>query len=155
MSDTDNAPVAIDPRHTSRVLALQQLFNFYAQTNPQPGQMTFSADELKEIYEQESYNEQLYDDMFNGVKEYQVRIDDVIQKLAPLWPIAQISLIDLVILRLSIWESFIAKRVPEKVGIDEAIELAKEFAGEASAKFVNGVLGNLLKNTDLQTQLQS
>jgi transcription antitermination protein NusB len=147
--------LAIDPRHTARVLALQQLFNYYAQEQSHQDSDNFSPDELKELYEQADYSEDLYESMVAGVKEHQAKIDDVIRKLAPLWPLEQISLIDLVILRLSIWEAFVAKRVPEKVGIDEAIELAKEFTGESSAKFVNGVLGNLLKNEELKAQLHT
>lgn len=149
-----NQSKPIDPRHTARVLAFQQLFNFYAAQINQSEVQSFSPDELKEIYEQDKYNEELYNNLIEGVKKCQPKIDEVIQKLAPLWPLAQVSLTDLVILRLSIWECFIDKQVPEKVGIDEAIELAKEFAGDTSAKFVNGVLGNLLKDEALKQQLQ-
>lgn len=51
--------------------------------------------------------------------------------------------VDLQILRIAIFEGFIGKLTPPKVAIDEAIELAKEFGGQASDKFVNGVLGAL------------
>ena len=148
----------IDPRHTARVIALQQLFAFYS---PVPDNTTeddieeFPTEDLVELYDHQKYNEELLSKIIAGVKEYQERIDEVVKVLAPLWPIDQISLIDLTILRIGIWESFISKHVPEKVGVDEAIELAKEFSGEVSAKFVNGVLGNLLKNEDLKKSLQS
>lgn len=148
-----NSTPAIDPRHTARVMAFQQLFNYYAANSNNQIAEEFSAEELKEIYEQDQYNQELYENIINGVKKCRDNIDTVIQKLAPLWPLSQVSLTDLVILRLSIWECFIDKKVPEKVGIDEAIELAKEFAGDTSAKFVNGVLGNLLKDEDLKQQL--
>jgi N utilization substance protein B len=51
------------------------------------------------------------------------------------------KLVDLQILRMAIYEGFISKITPPKVAIDEAIEIAKEFGGETSSKFVNGVLG--------------
>ena len=156
-SEEDNqSPVQkIDPRHTARVLALQQLFNFYAsEVNDLPDN-EFSVEELMEMYEQQDYNQEMFERIVAGVKEHRSQMDKIVSKLAPLWPIEQISLIDLIILRIGIWESFIDKKIPEKVGIDEAIELAKEFAGETSAKFINGVLGNLLKNAELQAELLS
>lgn len=143
----------IDPRHTARVLALQQLFNYFSPAKADSASDSFSNGELMEMYEQAEYNSDLYEAIVSGVKANQELIDKVVQQLAPLWPLSQVSLTDLVILRISIWECFIAKRVPEKVGIDEAIELAKEFAGNVSATFVNGVLGNLLKNQELQAEL--
>jgi N utilization substance protein B len=71
-------------------------------------------------------------------------IDKIIQKNAPLWPIEQINRLDLAILRLAIFELAIEKKEPKKVIIDEAVELAKEFGGESSPAFINGVLGAVL-----------
>ena len=72
-------------------------------------------------------------------------IDVLIQSAAPTWPINKINKIDLAILRLAIGE-LRKKTVPEKVTIDEAIELAKEYGSEASPGFINGVLGKVLLN---------
>ena len=69
------------------------------------------------------------------------QIDETIKKYAPQWSIDQMKLVDLQILRIAIYEGFLAKITPPKVAIDEAIEIAKEFGGESSGKFVNGVLG--------------
>lgn len=80
----------------------------------------------------------------------QKSIDKYIVKSAPEFPIAKINRIDLAILRLAVYELLIKKGEPKKVIIDEAIELAKEYAGESSPSFINGVLGNILtydKNT--------
>lgn len=73
------------------------------------------------------------------------KLDGQIQKAAPEWPTGKISKIDLAILRLAAYELLIAKSQPPKVIIDEAIELAKEFGNPNSPKFVNGVLGTILK----------
>lgn len=73
------------------------------------------------------------------------KIDQVIGRCAPEWPIDQINRIDLAVLRLAIFELIIQKKEPLKVIIDEAVELAKEFGGESSPAFVNGVLGTVLK----------
>lgn len=73
-------------------------------------------------------------------------IDRKIAYIAPEFPIEKINKIDLAILRLAIYELQFEKEVPPKVVVDEAIELAKEFGGNASPGFINGALGKLLKN---------
>lgn len=74
-------------------------------------------------------------------------IDKVIVKNAPEFPVEKIAHTDLAILRLAVFELNIEKKEPPKVIIDEAIELAKEFAGETSPEFINGVLGKLMINS--------
>ncbi|MBP6979465.1 transcription antitermination protein NusB [Candidatus Curtissbacteria bacterium] len=72
-------------------------------------------------------------------------IDLEIAKNAPAWPIEQISKIDLAVLRLAVYELLIDKSQPQKVVIDEAIELGKEFGNEHTSSFINGVLGSVVK----------
>ncbi len=74
-------------------------------------------------------------------------IDNIIEKAAPDWPIEKISIIDRNVLRIGLFELLFADKteVPEKVAINEAIELAKTYGGENSGKFVNGVLGSVYK----------
>jgi len=74
-------------------------------------------------------------------------VDGLIAQSAPEWPIEKISKIDLSILRLAVYELTIEKKEPEKVIIDEAVEIAKEYGNESSPKFVNGVLGTILSWT--------
>ena len=78
-----------------------------------------------------------------GVVNHQTKIDAVIQEFASAWPLAQIPAIDKNILRLAIFESLLSNEVPSKVVINEAIELAKKFGSDNSARFVNGVLGSI------------
>ena len=75
------------------------------------------------------------------------KIDERIIKSAPEWPLERINKTDLAILRLAVYELNIQKKEPPKVIIDEAVELAKEFGSENSASFINGVLGNIIKET--------
>ncbi|MDP3983344.1 MAG: transcription antitermination factor NusB [bacterium] len=75
-------------------------------------------------------------------------IDINISKAAPTWPINKISRIDLAILRLAAYELLLEKSAPPKVIIDEAIELAKEFGGDSSPAFVNGVLGKIITTNE-------
>ncbi len=81
--------------------------------------------------------------LVRGVIENYERLDEVIRKNAPAWPLEQVAAVDRNILRLAIYEVVIDNRVPMRAAINEAIELAKEFGGEASPKFVNGVLGSV------------
>ena len=129
-----------DPRHLSRGLALQTLFSKDF-NGLREGIVEFNVSDLSTIDEISSYNEELYESIVTGVKEKNQEIDEIITKFAPQWPISQMKLVDLQILRIAIYEGFIEKITPPKVAIDEAIEIAKEFGGETSSKFVNGVLG--------------
>lgn len=112
---------ALDPRHKNRQDVVQLLFSysFLEQNIPNP--------KAKEIIEK------------------LVEIDQKITEIAPEFPIDKINKVDLAILRLGIYELQFEKTAPPKVIIDEAIELAKEFGGDASPGFVNGALGKLLK----------
>jgi len=112
-----------DPRHKKRVQSVKLLF-----------EKSFRKDiKLKE------------GSVPLQVLSEKTKIDKLIKKFASNWPIDQISGIDLAILRLAIWEMmFENPRQPEKVIIDEAVEIAKEYGNESSAGFVNGVLGTII-----------
>jgi len=113
-----------DPRHKARVIAVKKLFE-RSFLNTQSGQSQLAAKVLKK----------------------QQEIDKFITKNAPAWPLEQISPVDLATLRLAIWELvYSSKKEPYKVIIDEAVEIAKEYGGESSAGFVNGVLGTIIKS---------
>lgn len=83
----------------------------------------------------------------NGVKENISKIDAIIERAAPEWPIEQISAIDRNLLRLGLYELLFGNReeVPPKVAINEAIELAKSFGSDSSSRFINGVLGTVYR----------
>ncbi len=82
-----------------------------------------------------------------GILHKQKKLDDIIEKAAPDWPIEKIALVDRNILRIGLYELLFEDRaqVPAKVAINEAIELAKTYGGETSGKFINGVLGAVYK----------
>jgi N utilization substance protein B len=86
-------------------------------------------------------------DLLRGVIERRTDLDLVISKAAPEWPMERIALVDRNVLRLGLYELLFADRekVPAKVAINEAIELAKSYGGENSGRFVNGVLGAVYK----------
>jgi len=110
-----------DPRHIKRIQNIQALFAWSC-GNPHPKT----------------------EDTDNIVKTIP-EIDQIIQDNAPKWPLDKINKVDLNILRYAFWELFYLKKNPEKVVIDEVVEIAKEYGTESSYSFVNGVIGSALK----------
>lgn len=96
----------------------------------------------------QNFDGELLSLIIEGVNANQKTLDQIITVSAPEWPIDQIARVDLIALRIAIFELYIAQNVPKKVAIDEAIELAKEFGGDSSGKFVNGVLGTVVKKIE-------
>ena len=81
-----------------------------------------------------------------GVIENQQAIDDSIVKYAKEWKVERMPYVDRNILRLSMYEVMFCADIPASVSIDEAVENAKKFGGKDSAKFINGVLGEMIKH---------
>ncbi len=80
------------------------------------------------------------------------KIDKIIEKAAPGFPVEKINKIDLAILRLAVFELAFEKKEPPKVIIDEAVELGKEFGGDTSSSFINGALGKIYEREKNRTQ---
>lgn len=111
---------ATDPRHLKRRQAVKLLF---AQTFTKQTELPIL---VKNILKQKE------------------KIDGLVKVAAPAWPIENLNRIDLAILRLAIYE-LENEKTPPKVVIDEAVELAKEYGGDSSSSFINGVLGTIYK----------
>lgn len=88
--------------------------------------------------------------LVRGVREHLLQLDKIIETAAPEWPIDQITIVDRNVLRLGLYELLYSKKeeVPPKVAINEAIELAKNFSGDSSGRFVNGVLGTVYRELE-------
>lgn len=137
-------------RHLGRIIALQTLYEeeFRRECNDENFVL---EDVLKRNIERYA---QMVDDhdfivrLVNGVNAKAKDLDAILQPIAPDWPIDQIARMDRVVLRIGAYELLIANDAPPKVVINEAVELAKAFGGENSSKFVNGVLGTVLKQKD-------
>lgn len=80
-------------------------------------------------------------------------LDAIIAQHAPEWPLEQVATIDRNIIRIALWEFGVHKKTPIKVAINEAVELAKIYGSDSSARFVNGVLGSLSLRTNEINQL--
>jgi transcription antitermination protein NusB len=134
-------------RHLGRIVALQTLYE--QDFRLEAGDASF---DLLEVLERNvgRYKETIDDTKFIkslvvGVTKEIGTIDGLLQPLAPEWPIDQIARMDRVILRMGAYELINSREVPPKVVINEAVELAKAFGGDNSSKFINGVLGTLLR----------
>jgi N utilization substance protein B len=99
---------------------------------------------LKLLFAEGFAHQQETNTMVEKIRKDEGRIDLIIQKSAPAWPVDKLNRIDLAILRLAIYEMR-QKTAPPKVIIDEAVELAKEYGSENSPSFINGVLGTVYK----------
>ena len=127
-------------RHLSRTIAMQTLFlwDFYDKKEENMDEI------IKGIFLNfaPKFNDNDFvKNIVYGVKKNLKEIDKYIIKYATEWPLEQITIIDRNILRIGIYELLFNDDIPSKVAINEAIEIAKTFGGNASGKFINGVLG--------------
>ena len=131
-------------RHLGRIIALQTLYEYDFRLLCHD-----ESTDLEEILTRnlERYEKTLDDKPFvkalvHGVATKAVSLDEVIQPIAPEWPLDQIARVDRTILRMAVYELTDCRdSVPPKVAINEAVELAKAFGSDNSSKFINGVLG--------------
>lgn len=133
-------------RHLSRSIVLQTLFEWDLNALEKKAVHEVLARNVAEFAPNKT-DMPFMDKLLDGVMAKQPELDLIIEKAAPEWPISRISPVDRNILRLGLYELLFADRseVPAKVAINEAIELAKQFGGENSSRFVNGVLGAVYK----------
>lgn len=136
-----------DPRHNARKIALATLFSWsFLSQNLAKG-----AKRAAKTLKTNEFDRELVRFLIQGVVENRAQLDEIITETAPEWPIDQIAKIDLIVLRIAVFELLIAQNVPPKVAINEAVELAKEFGSESSGKFVNGVLGTVVEERGIKT----
>ena len=111
---------AQDPRHLKRILVFKSLF---------AGTFTPQAERPSRV-----------DKIMSNIE----KIDEIVQKCAPEWPISQINRVDLAVLRQAVYELLYKTETPTKVIIDEAVEIAKRYGGKTSSSFVNGALASAI-----------
>lgn len=131
-------------RKRSREIAMELLFG-----------MTISKNTLEETMETflEDYEMKLntidleyIKTILNKIEENKIIIDSKIEESLTNWKLDRISKVNLSILRLAIGEMLYIEDVPEKVAINEAIEMTKKYSDEKSVSFINGVLDKTFKN---------
>ena len=131
-------------RHLSRTIAMQTLFAWDFNAADSLNIDNLIKDNFEQFapgFDDHGFTESLV----RGVLANLPAIDKYIIKYATEWPLEQITTVDRNVLRLGVYELVIDPNIPAKVAINEAIEIAKAFGGDASGKFVNGVLGAIYK----------
>ena len=131
-------------RHLGRIVALQTLYEYEFRSQSADPNLDLEAILARNLerYESAIDDTTFVDNLVKGVVKEQPDLDAKIQPIAPEWPIEQISRIDRAVLRLGLYELLHSSdKVPPKVAINEAVELAKAFGSDNSSKFINGVLG--------------
>lgn len=134
-------------RHLARSIAMQSLFEWDFNGRDTEGITEILERNKHEFGSGLDEEYEFIDHLVKGTVDNLGKIDTIIEKAAPAWPLEQISAADRAVLRLGLFELLFGPRqeVPPKVAINEAIELAKAFGGESSGKFVNGVLGTVYR----------
>lgn len=137
-------------RHLGRIVALQTLYeqDFRLSCGDEHFKLnealTRNINRYQHALEDIDFTKQLV----TGVDKKQTELDEILQPAAPKWQISQIARMDRVILRIGLYELLYESGIPAKVVINEAVELAKAFGGDNSSKFVNGVLGTVLRQRE-------
>ncbi len=142
-------------RRQARIIALQTLFEVDCSAHDPDEVLAYHLQEKALPEEGVAFARHL----IRGALSELGPIDELIQHAAPCWPIAQMAHVDKNILRLAIFEIRYGAAnkhpdpfcVPVKVAINEAIELAKIFGTDSSARFINGVLGTIVNRSDNQS----
>src|SRR5579875_2291171 len=134
-------------RHLGRIIALQTLYE--EELRQEAADNDFDLEEVLKRnivrYQKQVSDIEFVENLARGVSKTKDKLDAKLQPVAPEWPIDQIARMDRLVLRIGLYELENEKDVPPKVVINEAVELAKAFGGDNSSKFVNGVLGTLLR----------
>lgn len=138
-------------RHLGRIVALQTLYELDFRREAKDESFDLGLVLKRNVARYESTVDDVFfiEQLVQGVAQHQDELDEALRPLAPEWPIDQIARMDRVVLRIGLYELMYEKDVPQKVVINEAVELAKAFGGDNSSKFINGVLGTALKHIDI------
>jgi N utilization substance protein B len=134
--------MSMKPRTKARSIALQVLYETDL-SNHLPGDVLKTRLEDNQLTEEHA---EFARQIIFGVRPLREALDHVIAKYAPEWPLDQIAAIDRNIIRIACWEFAVSRETPVKVAINEAVELAKIYGSDTTARFVNGVLGTLVEH---------
>lgn len=134
----------MQPRRRARGLAIEVLYEIDCAGHA-PEVVLAARQSAKSLPETAA---RFAEELIRGVLANQDKMDELITQYAPEWPVPQLAIIDRNVLRIAIFELAIERTTPIKVAINEAVELAKLYGSESSARFVNGVLGSVTDRID-------
>lgn len=135
-------------RHLGRIVTLQTLYEYELRSSiGDDADIAEVTTRNLERYKEAIDDQEFVSALVHGVIDHTTELDEVLQPLAPEWPLDQISRVDRATLRLGLYELLYCQdTVPPKVAINEAVELAKAFGSDNSSRFINGVLGTAYRN---------
>mgnify|MGYP000918554959 FL=1 len=128
-------------RKDTRKNAMELMFQMEIQND-------FSDEAIEKFQELNSLTVKQRDYMsllFRNIEERLEKVDTVIEENAENWRIQRLAKVDLSILRIALIEMFYVEEVPIAVAINEAVSLAKIYGSDNSAKFINGILGTIVR----------
>lgn len=128
-------------RTEARELFMQLLFQMEVQNN--------YSEEEKDTYIKQYMNEssqlKYFNKLFESTISHLKEIDEKLESCSDNWKISRMAKVDLAILRLAVAEILYFDDIPDAASINEAVDMAKKFGGDDSGKFVNGILGKIVK----------
>ncbi len=145
-------------RKTARAAAMQLIFERTAGGEGGEETLQMVYDELREApmpgvekvrkSEPDEEDRQYIAKAFDGVAAHRSEIDKRIGEAAVGWTLDRMSLVDLTILRLAVWEIEYAEDIPDNVAVAEALELIQQYSDPGDKAFVNGILGTIVRNCE-------
>jgi len=137
-------------RHLGRIIVLQTLYE--QDFRKASDDSSFDLDEVLnrniDRYHKMVDDQDFIKRLVKGVNSKEQELNETLGPIAPDWPIDQIARMDRIVLHIGIYELMYEHDTPPKVIINEAVELAKSFGGDNSSKFINGVLGTVLRKIE-------
>ena len=132
-------------RTEARELIMQLLFQMEIQQD--------YSDAIKNKYMEEHFNKKtaqraFAEELLSAVTEHLSEIDDKINQYSAKWDTSRMAKVDLAITRLAAGEVFYMEQIPDPVAINEAVDMAKKYSTDESRKFINGLLGQIVKSKD-------
>ena len=113
-------------------------------------QVSLYVDDMKEEEIVEPKDETYIEEKYKKIVEKLPEIDELLEKYSKGWKLSRMNKVDLTILRLGVYEMKYDEDIPERVAINEAVELSKKFGGDESPAFINGVLGSISRKLAAQ-----
>ena len=128
-------------RHRSRELALRVLFELEGTQKDAAEVLEYQARDMRVPADVEGFARRLV----QATLEHLAEIDTELARASRNWPLEELGKVERAVLRLGCSELRHMREVPAAVAIDESVELAKSYAGEDAAAYVNGVLGGVAR----------
>src|SRR3989339_335138 len=136
--------MAASYRHLSRIAVLQTIFAYDFRDNKvNPEQL---LDYILEDSIFQNLDKTFSKTLLDGILRMNESLVKEIIAHAPQWPLEKIAIIDRNILKMGIYEILYSDDIPPLVAINEAIEIAKQYGGDNSPKFINGVLSSIYED---------